>query len=409
MKILQVNKFFYLRGGAERHYFELIKLLENKGHKIVHFAMEDKRNAPSPYAKYFVGNTELEKPKFSLGELETVGRMIYSFEAKRKVEALIKEAKLDLVHLHNIYHQISPSILGVFRKYNLPVIMTLHDYKLICPNYKLFAKRAPCERCKKYRYFEPIVQKCIKNSRLAGAICGAETTIHKLCRFYDKYIDLFISPSQFLKDKFVEWGFNEERIVVLPHFIDAGDYDLESEPEDYFVYFGRLSAEKGLGQLLEVMKDLPETMKLKIIGRGEEEEKLKVKAKDLKLKNVEFLGPLWGRELKEMVARSRFAVLPAIWYEVFGLSILEANALSRPVIAPRIGGILEVIEDGENGILYEPLNKKELKEKIVWLWENKDEAKRMGGFGRARVLREYNPEVYYKRLLTIYSKYAKIT
>lgn len=408
MKILQVNKFFYLRGGAERHYFDLVKLLESKGHEVINFAMEDKRNAPSPYSKYFTSNTELEKPKFSLGELGTVGRMIYSCEAKRKVEALIKETKPDLVHLHNIYHQLSPSILGVFRKYNLPIIMTLHDYKLICPNYKLFARGAPCERCKKYRYFEPLIQKCVKHSRIAGAICGLEATIHKLLGFYND-IDLFIAPSRFLKDKFVEWGFDEKKIVVLPHFIDAGDYNLKGEPEDYFVYFGRPSAEKGLGQLLEVMKDLPENMKLKIIGRGEEEEKLKAKAKNLKLKNVEFLGPLWGRELKEMVARSRFAVLPAIWYEVFGLSILEANALSRPVIAPRIGGIPEVIADGENGLLYKPSNKKELKEKIIWLWENKDEAEKMGKLGREKIEKEYSPEIYYKALLTIYSRYAKIT
>jgi len=409
MKILQVNKFFYFRGGAERHYFDLIKLLEEKGHQIIPLAMEDERNFSSPYARYFISNVELESPKFSLREIKTIGRMIYSFEAKRKAEALIRETKPDLVHLHNIYHQLSPSILGVFRKYNLPIIMTLHDYKLICPNYKLFAHGKPCERCKRYKYFEPIIQKCIKNSRIAGAICGLEATIHKLFGFY-KNIDLFLAPSQFLKNKFLEWGFKERKIVVLPHFLDLNDYNLkkESKTEDYFVYFGRLSWEKGLDQLIEVIRELPLEMKLKIIGRGEEEKKLKTKAQNLKLKNVEFLGPLWGEKLKEIIQGSKFAVLPSLWYEVFGLSILEANALGRPVIASKIGGIPEIITDGENGLLYEPLNKKELKEKIIWLWENKEEAKRMGELARRKVEENYNKEGYYQKLLTIYSRYVKI-
>ncbi len=217
MKILFVNKFYYLKGGAERYYFDLKNLFEREGHKVIPFSMEDKKNFKSDYSKYFVSNVELEKPGFSLKDLKTAGRIIYSFEAKKKIEELIKKEKPEIAHINNIYHQISPSILTVLKKYKIPMVQTLHDYKLICPIYILYSKGGICERCKKYRYYHCTFRKCTKNSRGASLINTKEMYWHKFLKIYENNIDLFISPSNFLRNKILEWGMiKPKKIIVLP-------------------------------------------------------------------------------------------------------------------------------------------------------------------------------------------------
>jgi len=409
MRILQVNKFFYLRGGAERHFLELIKLLEAKGNEVIPFAMKDERNLPSKYSKYFPSQVDLDNPKYSLRSLRSAGRLIYSCEAKQQIGKLIKDTQPNIAHLHNIYHQLSPSILGAIKKKKLPIVMTLNDYKLICPNYRLFTEGAPCERCRRHKYYEATIHRCLKNSFGASALATAEMYIHhNIFKFYEKYVDCFIAPSQFIRDKFIAWGWDKKKIIVLPYFLDEAEYDIYREPEDYFVYFGRLDPVKGLDLLLEVMRELPASMKLKIIGQGEEESWLKARATSLGLKNVEFMGQQKGEKLKEIIARARFSILPSIWYEVFGLSLAETNALSRPVIGARLGGIPEVILDGQNGLLFNPGDKNDLKEKILKLWNNPEMANEMGRKGRERVVKKYNKNDYYSTLLTIYKRYAKI-
>ena len=155
MKILNINKFFYLRGGAERYYFALSKLLEDNGHKIIPFSMKEEKNFPSSYSKYFVDNLELGNAGLNI--INKSIRPIWYKEAQKKLEALIKLEKPDIAHLHLIYHHLSPSILPILKKYNIPVVMTVHDYKLICPNYKLYTKNAVCKRCKGHKYYNAFI------------------------------------------------------------------------------------------------------------------------------------------------------------------------------------------------------------------------------------------------------------
>ena len=273
MKILQVNKFYFPKAGTERYVFELTKLLESKGHEVIPFAMKDKRNLKNYFNKYFVSNVDLSKPKIRPSGFKNIGRIIYSQEAKRKVEDLIKKTKPDIVHIHNIYHQISPSILPVFKKYNIPVVQTLHDFKLICPSYKLFSKGTVCERCKKHKYYNAVSQKCSKDSTLYGCVLALEMYIHKMLKIYEKNVDIFICPSQFVKNKMIEWGIDNKKLIVISHFVSLSKFEPNYENQGYILYFGRLTEEKGVDVLLKAMKDFPK-LKLKIIGEGPEKKNL---------------------------------------------------------------------------------------------------------------------------------------
>jgi len=402
MRILQVNKFYYRKGGADIHFLDLSDLLAKRGHKIIPFSMESEKNLSSPFAKYFVSHVDLSKPKFSLGGFKAIGRMFYSFEAKRKVNKLIKDEKPDLVHIHNIYHQISPSILPVFKKYKLPVVMTIHDYKLICPNYKLFVNGKVCERCKKYKFYNAVLHKCLKNSFLASWIACKEMYFHKILRIYEKNIDLYISPSQFVKDKLAEWGFDKNKIKILSHFINPNEFQPNYESENYILYFGRLSVEKGVDILLEAMGKVQSNLKLKIAGTGPEEKKLKNMAKKLRLKNVEFLGYKEKGELIKLAQKSKFVIMPSIWYEVFGLSILESFALGKPVVGSNIGAIPELIKEGKTGLLFEPGNSRQLADKIDKLNCQADNMVEMGKNARKMVEDKFGIEEYYEKIKEIY-------
>lgn len=424
MKILQVHKFYYLKGGAERYFFDVSELLEKNGHIIIPFAMQGKKNKPSEFEKYFVSEIDTSQVKFSWQGLRTAARFYYSFEARSKVEELIKKTKPELVHLHNIYHHLSPSILPIFKKYNLPVVMTVHDWKLICPNYLLFTKGEACERCKVYRYWNCVRYKCLKDSFLASAVAAdAMCFNHWLWRPYKKYIDLFIAPSRFVKLKLIEWGYPKEKIEILPHsvkitgFMDPRFREGDKKEEDYILYFGRLSKEKGVDVLLEAMKELPE-IKLKIAGTGPEYSKLQIA--DGKLKNacpeftptgisglgrrVEFLGFKEGKELEDLIDGARFVVAPSVVYETGGLVVLESFARAKPVVAAMIGGIPELVENKKTGLLFKPGDSRDLAQKIKWLWDNPREAEEKGKRAYEVVRIKYSPERHYEGLMGIYRR-----
>jgi len=401
MKILQVNKFYFPKAGTERYVFELTKLLENKGHEVIPFAMKDKRNLKNYFNKYFVSNVDLSKPKIRPSGFKNISRIIYSQEAKKKIEKLVKKTKPDIAHVHNIYHQISPSILSVFKKYNIPVVQTLHDFKLICPNYKLFSKGTVCERCKKHKYYNAISQKCSKNSILSGCVLALEMYIHKMLKIYEKNVDIFICPSQFVKNKMIEWGIDNKKLIVIPHFVSLSKFEPNYENQGYVLYFGRLVEEKGVDILIKAMKELPR-LKLKIVGKGPEKKTLESRILNLGLKNIEFLGYKAGNGLRDLVRNSMFVVCSSISYETFGLVVTEANALGKPVIASNAGALPELIEDRKTGLLFSPGSTEELAKNIKYLIARPDEIREMGKLARRKVEKEFNSELHYQKLIEVY-------
>jgi len=409
MKILMVNKFYFIKGGSERYFFELSNILMEHGHKVIPFAMKHPNNYSSRYEKYFVDNIEfnlnsdLEKLKKSF---KISGRIIYSLHARKKIEQLIEKTKPDIAHLHMIDHQLSPSILHVLKKHNIPVIQTVHQYKIICPNYLLYNTRTHkiCEKCVGGHYYHPIFERCHKNSSMAGFILAVESYLHKAMKIYEGNINIFHVPSFFMKEKLEQGGIDKSKIEHLFYTIDINNYSPHFDSEDYFLYFGRLSEEKGLVTLLKAMQKVRNS-KLLIIGDGPQRMELESFSLKSQLQNVKFLGAKYGKELKSIVARSKFVVVPSEWYDNSPLVIYESYALGKPVIGSDIGGIPELIEPGKTGLLFQPGNSEELVEKINFLLKHPQLVKEYGINARKKAGKEFSPEFHYHEM---YRKYQRL-
>lgn len=353
MKILQVNKYNYVRGGAEKYFIELSKELERLGHQVATFSMKHPKNLPSPWEKYFVPRVSFNEKSF-LNSIRRPFRILYSFTARRKFSKLIKQFKPDIIHIHNIYHQLSPSFLPIAKKHKIPVIMHLHDYKLICPNYQLLSHGQICYRCLPNKYGQCLKQRCFKNSFWKSLLATMEMTLHhKTLKIYRKNIDLFIAPSNFMKRTVSAFFWPDDKIKLIYNFPDKISSSLESELGDYGLYFGRISPEKGINVLLEALSLSKTKPKFKIVGAGPELENYQASLKALGLEEqVEFLGPKYGPDLFKIIAQAKFIVLPSIWAENMPLTLLESMMAQKVVIVSQTGGLPEMIDDKENGFIF---------------------------------------------------------
>ena len=408
MKVLMVNSFHYLRGGAERCCFDLSALLEANGHRVIPFSMRHPRNVPTPYDDYFVSAidfpTELAKP--GLGpKVNVAERILYSREARRQIERLVADTRPDLVHIHGFIHEMSTSILPALKKAGLPVVQTLHDYKIVCPNTTFISNEAVCERCLGHRYYNIARHRCKRDSRVASILAGAEMYFHELFRLYEPNIDLFISPSAFLADKVREHGIKTP-IVTIPNFIDPAHFQPTYEPERYFLYAGRLARPKGILTLLEATRRLGPATELRIAGAGELEPELRQFVADHGLTNVHFLGHLDPAELRRAMQRALAIVQPSEWYENYSMTVIESLACATPVIGAAIGGIPEQIRDGVNGLLFAPGDAGQLAEKMGHLLARPDLAIGMGRAGRRQVETINGPAAHYEQTLRVYDQLA---
>ena len=402
MKILMVNKFFFVKGGSETYYFSLKKLLESKGHSVIDFSMQDDRNFPSEYSKYFVSGVDYNKPLGIKKKIKAGVNIIYSLEAKKKFEQLILDTKPDIIHLHIFQHQLSPSILDVIKKYNLPAVYTAHDLKMLCLNYKMMQHGKICEECKGGRYYCCVKNKCVKNSLLKSSINMVEGYLHEWRKSY-AVIDRIITPSEFYRNKFIEFGIKAERVSHISNFLDAEkpQISLRIDREKYYLYFGRLSEEKGVLTLLKSFKNISET--LYIVGTGPIKEQAIDFIKVNNMSNVKILGFMTGQELKEIVGNAKAIILPSEWYENGPYSAIEALQLGRPIIGANIGGIPELIVN--NGFLFESGNADDLTRQIKKMSKTP-----MRNYNEMKIASEtlftncYTAEIHYKQLKKIYQE-----
>ncbi len=408
MNILHINKFHYLRGGSEAVYFRTAKILESHGHKSLFFSMQHPENLSCETMDYFMPYVDLNTNSNGIiDQLKSTGRILYSLKAKKLLSKLLNEYQVDIAHLHNIYHQISPSILHTLKKRKIPVVMTLHDYKMVCASYLMMANGKNCEACSGGGYFSVIKNKCVKGSLVKSCLSAFEMYVHhSFIGIYDN-VDAFISPSLFLKQKLAEMGFRK-KIIHLPNFIDTEKFRKvkggENGRENSIVYFGRLVPEKGLYTLIKATKLLNTNRKaeVKIIGdgpiRGDLEEKAKLDGSN----NIRFLGYMKGDSLYKEIKKCLAVVLPSEWYENNPMSVLEAFALSVPVIGAKIGGIPELVKDGITGLTFESGNAHGLAEKIRYVLDNPGKVVKMGENARVFVEQNLNAEKYYQGLINIY-------
>ena len=307
MNILYINNFFHIVGGVDRYFFDLADLMEKKGHKVAFFSTESIKNTNSLWRKYFISQIPFSDSSIR-SRLKYLVRMFYSRKANRKLKTLITE--------HNLFHQIPATVLNAVKLRRIPIVQTVGDFHLVAPNYNLFHDGKICEITKPDKYYKALLHRCVKGSFWASATEIMEKYYFKLTGFDKKTIDLFIAPSNFMKKKLAEYGIQEEKITVVPHFVKKHIKGKVTKGDgNYILYFGRLSEEKGINILLKVMKKLPQ-IRLKITGRGLQEGFLKETVKKEKLKNVEFTGFAAGERLHDIISNCRFTVLPSIWHEV---------------------------------------------------------------------------------------------
>ena len=401
MKILLINKFLYPKGGDAISTLNTGRLLRLKGHKVLYWGMDHPLNREYSHKNFFVTYVDFNTSGAINKQIKMALNILYSLEAKRKVEKIVCAEKPDLVHLNNFAHQISPSIIHVFKKYNIPTVMTMHDYKLVCGSYTLLSKNGICELCKNGKFYNCLFECCVKDSRVKSFLNMVEMYLHhKILHIYD-FIDIFIAPSMFLEMKLREMGFKGE-VLYLPNFVNLdGCTPGNNGTEKDIVYFGRLSKEKGLFTLIDAMKGV-KGVGLKIIGEGPIKEDLERKVEVFGCKNIRFLGYKTGEGLKNEVRKSVAVVVPSECFENNPLSVIEGFSLGKPAIGARIGGIPELAKDNETGLTFEPGSADDLRSKIEYLIERPEKIIEMGKNARDFVERHLSAERHYERLMEIY-------
>jgi len=406
MKILMIDKFYFIKGGAETYMFNVSEVLQANGHTVVPFSMKHAANVDTPYARFFVDNIDYDidspigKARVSV---KAAGRMLYSLHARRRLEELLDLERPDIAHLHMIDHQLSPSILHSLKKYGIPVIQTVHQYKLVCPNYRLYNPRTEtiCEKCLSGRFYHPMVERCHKDSAGAGALIALESFLHRKTQIYEKGIDIFHVPSRFMGEKMHQAGVGDGKIRHLFYTIKVDEFEPQFEPGDYLLYFGRLAREKGIVTLLKAMKNVP-TARLQVAGDGPMRAELEAFIRENDLRNVELLGKKSGAALASLIRNARFVVVPSEWYDNSPLVIYESFAYGKPVIASQMGGMPELVDHEENGLLFEAGNVEELSSHISRLWTDTGTVVKFGKAGRRKAESEFAPQPHYERLVGWY-------
>jgi glycosyltransferase involved in cell wall biosynthesis len=405
MKILLVNTYHFRGGGDSTYTFNLADLLRNKGHEVAFFAMQDDRNLPDPNEDLFVSYIDFKeknKNKNIVNGIRVISRIIYSTEARNKFKQLLERFSPDIIHLQNLHAHITPSIIFEAKKHNIPVVWTLHDYKIICPNshFLLDGTGQICEACGKAAYYKPLLAKCKKSSFLASSMAALEAVSHRLMRVRDK-VDLFLAPSVFLRNKFLERGFSPQKVLHLPYTLSDQMFYKNGTDQDYILFLGKLEPLKGIYTLIEACKLVPH---IKLVMAGRVEEPLKSKLPQLLPPNAQYVGIKHGEELRQLLMNSRALVLPSLWYENQPFCIIEAFAAGKPAIASDIGGMTELINREERGLLVPPGDISALADAMERFSRQPGEAKKMGEAAYEYALKVHFPAIHYKNLMNMYKE-----
>ncbi len=386
MHVLLVHNY-YLEAGGEDTVFEAESgLLKKKKHTIFAYTDHNKR---------------LENVKF----FKVVTNAIWSRKTYLKIHNLIREKKPEVAHFHNTFLCISPAAYYTVKKWGIPVVQTLHNYRLICPGALLFHKGRVCEKCiRKFIPWPGVVYGCWRNSRAGTALVATMLVVHRLLKTWTEKVDIYIALTEFARRKFIEGGLPTEKIVVKPNFVypDPGPKDFRAG--DYALFVGRLSPEKGLFTLFKAWRKV-KNIPLKLAGDGPLRENLEnfLVRNDLGGK-VDFLGRRSREEVIQLMHRARFLVFPAEVYENFPMSIAEAFATGLPVIASRLGAMAELVDEGRTGLLFEAGNPEDLTAKVEWAWTHPREIAEMGCEARREYEAKYTAERNYEMLMEIYRR-----
>jgi glycosyltransferase involved in cell wall biosynthesis len=405
LKVLIVNTRHFYGGGDSTYTFNLADLLIHNGNEVVFFAMQDERNLMDPNSDLFVSPIDfraINRHKNPANGIKVVSRTIYSIDARHRFARLLDRFSPDIVHLQNFLLHITGSILYEIRQRNLPVVWTLHDYYLACPNSHFIIDRTGeiCEACKERHFYHAIIKRCKKDSTLASGMAAFVAYCNRWMGV-SKKVNLFLAPSLFLKKKMLENGFVENKICHLPLFLPRDRFWNGEQDQGYLLFLGKLEKIKGIEVLIEAARRAAE-VPLKIAGNVNEP--LASQLSEILPDNAKYVGLKHGQDLIDLTRNALAIVLPSIAYENQPFSILEAFASSKPVIASDLGGMSELVADHERGLLVEPGNPIALADTMEWAVTNRSEMKEMGKNAYQYAQANHSPEFHYQALMDIYDQ-----
>jgi glycosyltransferase involved in cell wall biosynthesis len=404
MRILYCNKYDYPFSGTEAYLFDLIHQMEERGQETALFSMDHGRAPAFAGRSYRIPYIDFKDPSASfLKKVKMAAHAIYSPSARRAMRRCLADFSPDLAHVRGIYHHLSPSILWELKRQGIPVLYHLNDFKILCPTYNFVADGHPCELCSRGAFHNVVTKGCYTGPCSSAVVLAAEAYLHRRLQTYERCVDMFLAPSEFVRNKLTAAGFPASRIEVLSHYQALpGDEQLASD-DGYLLYFGRLSPEKGAYELLRAMVRLPH-IPLVIAGDGPERPRLEELARELNLKHVLFTGMVHGEKLRKLIAGCSFSIFPSHAYETLGKSILESYAWGRPVIASDLGSRREVVQHGVTGLLYADGDREQLARTIGFLYDRPDLIQKMGAAARSRVRANHDPGQHMEKLLELYCR-----
>lgn len=397
MRVLLANKFFFRNGGSEAVMFQERDFLRSAGCEVIDFSMQDRRNLRSDHADFFVAHQSYaDSGGGAAARIRSAVKLIHSPEAVRKMGRLIELMRPDLVHCHNIYHQLTPSIIRAAKRRGVPVVLTLHDYKPICPVYTRLRHGQVCSECIGNRFSNVLRHRCADGSLGKSTILFAEALVQRLLRSYEQ-IDTLVAPSEFMRSSVTRHRFPKDRVEVIYNGIDCRGISPASEDRGYALFLGRLSPEKGVGTLLKAHAAIAGLVPLVVAGTGPLEPQMRSR-----YPQARFLGHVSGTMLEETIRNAALIVIPSEWYENCPMSVLEAMVVGKAVVASNIGGIPELVVHGKTGLLFPPGDEDALQTCLMHLMENPELRRSYGVAGRKRAEQRFSLEQHNRALLRVY-------
>jgi len=392
MKILLIHNYYQQYGGEDSVFKAEHNLLENHGQQVI---------------TYTRNNMEINNYGI-LDKVRFIKNTLWSRKTEKDIYEICSLERPNVAHIHNIFPLISPSVYQALHKANIPIVQTLHNYRFLCANGIFYRNGSVCELCKKGNVLNGVVHKCYKNSYLTSSLYSTVITLVRLLRKFN-LVNKFIALTPFIGNKYVEGNMiPKSKISILGNFIEIrSPISLLSQNENskYALYFGRITKEKGIQTLLNAFEHLRH-INLKIAGTGPYLDEIIRYVQIKKLNNIEFVGFQEKKQLVELIKKSFVVIIPSEWYENFPITALESMAIGIPIIASRIGGLPDVVEEGKSGFLFQPKDFRGLMDKIEILFSNPTIQEKMGVYAKQIASTRYGPDMHYKELIDLYNSIA---
>jgi glycosyltransferase involved in cell wall biosynthesis len=385
-RILVVHNAYQQQGGEDTVLEAETRLLIERGHTVF---------------RYGRNNDELRE-RHGFSALRTGIETVWASRSFREVAARMVKEKPDVVHFHNTFPLVSPAAYYACAEAGVPVVQTLHNYRLLCPSATFLREGKVCEACLGRSVPLPaVVHACYRDSRGATAVVASMLAVHRAMGTWKREVNVYVALTEFARRKFVEGGLPAKKIVVKPNFI-ARDPGVKVGPGGHALFIGRLSEEKGPQVLLKSWARFGGRIPLKIAGDGPLKEELRREISAKELNGVELLGQVSSDEILALLHGARFLVFPSVWYEGFPMTVVEAFACGVPVIASRLGSMAEIIEGGKTGLHFTAGDDADLAAKVEWAWTHPAEMGEMGRGGRREFEEKYTGAANYEKLMEIY-------